>query len=85
MTFFLAMTLYPDVQKKAQDELTRVIGAERLPTFEDHDSLPYIQAILLECLRWMAVTPLGLPHRVTVDDFYNGYFIPAGTLVIPVS
>ncbi|EDR06195.1 uncharacterized protein LACBIDRAFT_236602, partial [Laccaria bicolor S238N-H82] len=32
--------------------------------------------------RWSPVAPLGLPHMVTQDDEYNGYFIPSGTLVV---
>ena len=37
------MSLYPEVQKKAQEELDRVIGRDRLPELDDRDSLPYIQ------------------------------------------
>lgn len=50
-TFFLAMLLYPDVQKKAQEELDRVVGTGRLPTFEDETSLPYVSAVVKEAMR----------------------------------
>ena len=53
------MTMYPEAQKKAQAELDDVVGADRLPTFEDRDSLPYINAMVKETLRWGVVTPLG--------------------------
>jgi cytochrome P450 len=43
-TFFLAMAMFPEVQKKAQAELDAVIGGERLPDFNDYDSLSYINA-----------------------------------------
>ncbi|EMD32418.1 hypothetical protein CERSUDRAFT_118759 [Gelatoporia subvermispora B] len=79
--FFLAMVLYPEVQRRAQEELDRVCG-ERFPTFADRASLPYIEAICLETLRWNPVAPLGLPHMATQDDEYNGYLIPAGTTVV---
>ncbi|KAJ8495827.1 hypothetical protein ONZ51_g1458 [Trametes cubensis] len=49
-TFFLAMALHPDVQRKAQAELDAVIGPMRLPDFEDQKSLPYIQAIVKEAI-----------------------------------
>jgi len=52
MTFFLAMTLFPDVQKVAQEELDRVVGSGRLPTSADKDKLPYIHAIVKETHRW---------------------------------
>ena len=59
MIFLLAMVLYPDVQKCAQAEIDSVIGRDRLPTFEDRESLPYIDAVLRETLRWEPVVPLG--------------------------
>ena len=52
-TFFLAMTLYPDVMRKAQKELDSVIGDGRLPSLTDRAQLPYIDAICKEVLRWV--------------------------------
>ena len=46
MTFFLAMTCFPEVQKKAQEELDRVIGNARLPVSADLPKLPYIEACI---------------------------------------
>jgi hypothetical protein len=51
----VACILYPQVMKKAQDELDSVVGVHRLPDFEDFDSLPYIQALIRECLRLVEV------------------------------
>jgi len=81
-TFFLAMTLYPNVMKKAQAELDAVVGPHKLPTFEDMDRLPYLQAVHKEVLRWAPVTPFGGHHRLMQDDIQDGYLIPAGTAVI---
>ncbi|KAI0370176.1 cytochrome P450 [Pilatotrama ljubarskyi] len=81
-TFFLAMTLHPEIQQKAQAEIEAVIGTDRLPTAEDRDKLPYVNAVFLEVLRWNNVAPLAIPHRVIEDDFHAGYFIPKGTIVI---
>ncbi|KAI0332487.1 cytochrome P450 [Cubamyces sp. BRFM 1775] len=81
-TFYLAMTLHPEVQEKAQAEIEAVIGTDRLPTAEDRDNLPYLNAIYLEVLRWNNVAPLAIPHRVIEDDFYAGYYIPKDTIVI---
>lgn len=80
-TFMLAMTLFPEAQKRGQEEIDRVIGRDRLPDFEDRENLPYVDAIYKECLRWHQPLPLGVPHLLTEDDTYNGYFLPAGTLV----
>ena len=82
-TFILAMVQNPDVQKKAQAELMAVVGPVRLPEYEDEPSLPYICAVVKECLRWRSVGPLGVPHRVIQDDEYRGYHIPKGSIIIP--
>ncbi|KIK36152.1 hypothetical protein CY34DRAFT_538031 [Suillus luteus UH-Slu-Lm8-n1] len=82
-SFFLAMTLFPDVQKKAQAELDAVVGPDRLPSFADQDSLPYVGALVKEALRWHAVIPTGFPHCVSEDDIYDGYYIPKGSIIIP--
>jgi len=37
--FFLAMTLFPEAQKKAQAEIDVVIGTDRLQTYTDRESL----------------------------------------------
>ncbi|EAU84017.2 cytochrome P450 [Coprinopsis cinerea okayama7 len=79
---FLALSLFPEVQAKAQAEIDAVIGGDRLPTFEDRRNLPYINAVVSEVLRWHAVVPTSVPHRVSEDDVHNGYFIPKGSLVI---
>ncbi|PPQ73993.1 hypothetical protein CVT24_012482 [Panaeolus cyanescens] len=81
-TFFLAMAMYPEVARKAQVELDSVVGHGRLPDFSDRSSLPYVNAIVKECLRWKLVTNLALAHALSEDDEYNGYFIPKGTIVM---
>ncbi|KAF7324284.1 O-methylsterigmatocystin oxidoreductase [Mycena sanguinolenta] len=81
-SFFLAMALYSEIQKKAQTEIDTVTGPRRLPEFEDRPSLPFVEALYREVMRWKPVTPLGVAHASTEDDVYNGYFIPKGTTVI---
>ena len=56
---FLALALYPEVQKKAQAEIDAVVGPHRLPDIDDRPSLPYIHAIAKESLRWHLALPLG--------------------------
>ncbi|THU99673.1 cytochrome P450 [Dendrothele bispora CBS 962.96] len=80
-TFFLAMSLYSDVQRKAQQELDTVIGHGKIPTFDDRSSLPYIDAVYREVMRWHPAVPLGLPHVSTEDIYYKNYYIPKGTAI----
>ncbi|KAJ3965683.1 cytochrome P450 [Lentinula raphanica] len=83
MLYFLyAMTLYPDVQQRAQEELDRVVGRSRNPNFNDMEHLPYLRALVKEILRWQPATPLGVPHATLEDDWYEGYLIPKGTTIL---
>ena len=77
------MNLHPDAQKKAQAELDAVIGPTRLSTHTDRAELPYVNALLKECHRWLPAGPMSLPHAAVKDDEYNGWFIPAGATILP--
>ncbi|KAK5211277.1 hypothetical protein LTR47_008000 [Exophiala xenobiotica] len=80
--FVQAMLLYPEVQRKAQAEIDRVVG-DRLPTMEDEPELQYIRGCIKETLRWMPTTILGaVPHAVNKEDEYLGYRIPKGAGVL---
>lgn len=82
-TFCLAMTYYPQYLPMLQEELDRVCG-DRLPVAEDRPSLPFLRAIIRECIRWRPPVPTGIPHYLTQDDEYNGYHIPKGTTCHPL-
>lgn len=67
------MLHFPDVMKKAQAELDAAVGPNRMPEYDDAESLPYVRAIINETLRWRPIAILGgTPHAVTADDEYNG-------------
>ncbi|KAJ7083073.1 cytochrome P450 [Mycena belliarum] len=80
--FILAMVKYPEAQCKAQAEIDTVIGMGRLPDFKDEPSLPYINALVKEVMRWRIVTPLATPHCLIADDVYNGFHLPKDSIVI---
>ena len=58
-SLFLALVLFPRVQRRAHAELDLVVGRDRLPTFNDRPRLPYIEAVCKELMRWNMVTPTG--------------------------
>ena len=58
-SFFLVMSLHPEVQRKAQQEIDRVVGHDRLPNAQDRKHLPYVDAIMREVMRLNPVAPLG--------------------------
>ncbi|KAF7348413.1 hypothetical protein MSAN_01795500 [Mycena sanguinolenta] len=81
--FILAMALNPEIVKKAQNELDAVVGLGFLPGFEHRSALPYCEAVFREVFRWRPILPFAIPHAVSDDDIYEGYFIPKGTMVLP--
>jgi cytochrome P450 len=73
--FFLAMALYPDVFKKAQEEIDSVVGSQRLPTISDRSHLPYVNSLIIELFRWMVVAPNGwcrsiLLFQIDIDTHF---------------
>ncbi|GKU12184.1 cytochrome p450 oxidoreductase [Fusarium langsethiae] len=83
--FVLAMLLFPDVQRKAQQEIDSVVGTERLPQFEDRDNLPYVDALVKEALRWIPVIPMGVVHSADEDIHYKDFVIPKGASFLPAT
>jgi len=43
--------------------------------------LPYVEATILELLRYKTVGPLAIAHCTLKDTEVGGYFIPKGTSV----
>ncbi|RYO83497.1 hypothetical protein DL766_004977 [Monosporascus sp. MC13-8B] len=70
------------IQQVAHDELMRVVGPNRTPTYEDVKNLPYIRACVKETLR-MHPTPFwGIKHYSDADVKYKDYVIPKGTILL---
>lgn len=76
------MSVYPEVQQAAQDEIDRVVGHDRLPSVQDRNDLQYIEAMVKEVFRWHPVAPMGLPHTSTEKDVCEGYLIPKGSMLL---
>src|SRR6201996_6603251 len=81
-TFILSMVLSPDVQQAAQEEIDRVCP-DRLVTFSDRKDLPYTESVFMEVARYHPVLPQGVPHRLDLEDVFEGQRIPKGSLIIP--
>ncbi|KAL1645221.1 hypothetical protein SLS58_003928 [Diplodia intermedia] len=82
-TFCLAMCHYPQYLHILHEELDRVCG-DRLPRAEDRPNLPVLRAFIREVMRWRPPVPTGIPHFLIQDDEYNGYHIPAGSVMHPL-
>lgn len=61
MFFLMAMALYPEALKKAQEEIDTLLGPDSStpPTFEHIDNLPYVVALCKEVFRFVpALSPV---------------------------
>ncbi|KAH8116042.1 cytochrome P450 [Phellopilus nigrolimitatus] len=81
-TFFMMMALHPGVIKQAHEEIDRIVGTSRLPTFNDRPDLLYVECILKELYRINPPGPLGVPHTSTKSDTYRGWMIPSGSTIL---
>jgi cytochrome P450 len=80
--FVLLLLHHPEVKAKVEAEIKDVVGDERLPSLADKAAMPYLQATLLEVMRYVTVGPLSVPHYTTTDTTLKGYHIPKGTQVL---
>ncbi|KAG6849628.1 hypothetical protein H0H93_006837 [Arthromyces matolae] len=80
-SFVLACIRHPEWITRAQNEIDKVVGTDRLPTFKDRPFLPYVEAIIR--------ARMGIPHYSTADDTieYQGqeYFLPKGSTIYAIS
>lgn len=81
-SWILAMLRHPRVFQKAQDEVDRVVGPSRLPAWDDEQNMPYLRATIKELLRTRPPNKIGIQHCTTEDDWYDGFFIPKGAVVM---
>ncbi|XP_073530059.1 cytochrome P450 2C5-like [Phyllobates terribilis] len=79
----LLMMKYPEIQKKVQSEIEKVIGSTEPQVFHRKD-MPYTDAVIHEIQRFGNIVPTNLPHATTQDVKFRGYLLPKGTHVIPL-
>ncbi|KAJ4194430.1 hypothetical protein NW759_016525 [Fusarium solani] len=89
LAFVQACIAYPETVIKAHEELDRVIGRDRYPTWDDEPNLPYIRAMIKEQQRWRSIAPMSndldpfcrFSHFASKEDVVDGYRIPKGSIV----
>ncbi|XP_069092217.1 cytochrome P450 2K1-like isoform X1 [Pleurodeles waltl] len=76
----LLMMKYPDIQRKVQEEIERVLGSAQA-RYEHRMRMPYTNAVIHEIQRFANILPMSIPHETATDVTFKGYFIPKGTAI----
>lgn len=66
-TIVLALVAFPDVQRKAHEEIDHVFGEGQIPSLEDFPNLPYTDAIIKE----VSFSPPKSPFFEHDSTFYR--------------
>ena len=75
---------FPEIQARLQSDIDNVIPTGSLPSLDDKAKLPYVEAFILETLRFANIVPMAVPHATTDDRdvVFEGFNIPKGTTVM---
>lgn len=78
---------HPDLQDRAHKEMDALMEhTGRLPRVEDSVSLPFLESMIKESLRWAPPASMGIPRKTWKDDIVtvgnNTYRIPKGTIIM---
>ena len=80
--FTALIPAHPHIQKRAQEELDRIVGHDRVRIVEDEVNLPYCRAIIKEVERCHNPFWLGTLHMASWDFVYGEHLIPEGAVVV---
>ncbi|XP_041357198.1 cytochrome P450 2U1-like [Gigantopelta aegis] len=73
---------FPEIQEKCFAEIQKV-GYEREISLKDKPELPYLEATILETLRYADIVPLGI-RSTSSEVTFKGFRIPKDTIIMPV-
>ncbi|XP_077147724.1 cytochrome P450 2K1-like isoform X2 [Ranitomeya variabilis] len=79
----LLMMKYPEIQKKVQSEIDKVIGSNE-PQVIHRKEMPYTDAVIHEIQRFGNIVPSNVAHATTQDVNFRGFLLPKGIQVIPL-
>ncbi|XP_041346850.1 cytochrome P450 2J4-like [Gigantopelta aegis] len=81
--FLLCILHFPEIQDKCFTDINRIVGCSRPVSLKDKVNLPFVEATIMETLRFGDIAPLGATHGVLEDTTLKGYRIPNGAIIMP--
>ncbi|KAL3275504.1 hypothetical protein HHI36_020264 [Cryptolaemus montrouzieri] len=79
---FMMMILRPDIQQKVQSSLDNAFDRNEPIEYCERHRVPYVEAVLLEVLRFFLITPIIGPRRALHETELGGYRIPKNTTIL---
>lgn len=73
---------HPEVMKKVQDELEKIVGLDRMVQETDLAHLKYLEMVVKEIFRLHPASPLLLPHQPREDCIVNNFHSPKRSRII---
>ncbi|OVA19528.1 Cytochrome P450 [Macleaya cordata] len=71
----------PEMMRRAQEELERVVGKDNSVEESHLPHLPYLHSVMKEVLRLHPALPLLVPHCPSLSCTVGGYLVPKGARV----
>ena len=71
---------HPNIQDRLYEELSDVLGVNCI-TVNDKRRLPFLEATVLEILRYSTVLPLAIPHYAKHETTVGPYRVPEDTII----
>lgn len=81
MWSIMLLANHQDIQSRLQAEIDDVVPRDRLPSLDDRTQLTFVEAFILELMRYKTIVPIGVAHEASSDTVIQGFFIPANTIV----
>ncbi|KAK9882833.1 hypothetical protein WA026_023448 [Henosepilachna vigintioctopunctata] len=79
---FMIMIIRPDIQQKIQFYIDSTFGENETINYSDRHRVPYIEAFIMEVIRYFVITPVIGPRRALCDTELHGYRIPKNTTIL---
>ena len=80
--FCLYLSIHQDIQSKLHDLIDTQIGQSRVPSLEDREAMPYLEAVTLEVLRMTSIISSGIFRNTLHEIEFGGYRIPKDTMIL---